>query len=113
MNESVFCDPPEIVNLADIIDPRREGRKEANEEYRIPSRVRILRNNLIIFEGQERDLSIRRQDILGDIENEAVKAMRIQEQLRNELDAVEERIRHAESRIRESYEELLKAEQNV
>jgi len=112
MNESVFCDPPEIVNLADIIDPRREGRKEANEEYRLPGRVRIPRNNLIIFEGQERDLSMRRQDILRSIEKEAVKAMRIQEQLYNELNVVEERIRHVEGRIRESYEEVLKAEQN-
>ena len=113
MNESVFYDPPDIVNLVDIIDPRREDRREANEEYRLPASIRILRNNLIVFESQERDLSIRRQNILRDIEKEGVKAIRIQEQLYNEFDVVEERMRHAQSKIRESYQELMKAEQNV
>ena len=108
MNESVFDDPAEIIRLADIVDPRREEREEAREEYRVPNSLRNLRNKIIVFEGQQSGLASRRDALLRDIEREADKAIRIQEALRSELIAVEERMDHVESEIREAYSMLRK-----
>lgn len=106
MNESVFDDPAEIIRLADIVDPRREAREEAREEYRVPNSLRNLRNKIIVFEGQQSGLASRRDDLLRDLDREADKAIRIQEALRSELIAVEERMDHVESEIREAYSML-------
>lgn len=108
MNESIFDDPSEIVRLVDIVDPRREAREEAREEYRVPNSMRILRNRIVVFERQQGDLASRRDVIMEDLEREAEKAICIQERLRNELIAVEERMDYVESGIREAYKMLRK-----
>lgn len=106
MNESAFDDPAEIIRLADIVDPRREKKEEAREEYRAPSNLRILKNRIVVFEREQDDLALRRDRVIKDLRREAVKAIRIQEQLRNEFVAVEERMDQVERRIKEAYRML-------
>lgn len=113
MNESVFEDPQGIVCLADIIDPKRGRKIEAEEGYRIPNRVRILSKMLDSLESQEREYSLRQQCILKKMEREATRADQVKSQLLSELDLVEERVRNIQGRIREAWDELQKERQGL
>jgi hypothetical protein len=107
---SVFDDPEDcLINLIDIVDPKRQRKKEQEEEYRIPLRLRHFQNIIVILGREQDDLLSKRVEIMKKGE----KLQKENEILQNDLFAVIERLQYVERRLNEAYREIDKEKQNL